>query len=106
MIINSILLSIFQNFLLSSFSSLESFRQFLSLSRILLAISIEFFRHFPFFSILYTYICQYITKHATGVQTIFTKFRAQAELETSKKIKRIHVDEGTEFLKEMKRDWK
>ena len=27
------------------------------------------------------------------------------ELETSKKIKRIRADEGTEFLKEMKRDW-
>jgi len=61
MIINPILLSIFWNFLFSSFSSLESFWHFLSLSRILPAISIEFFRRFPFISILYTYVCQYIT---------------------------------------------
>ena len=53
MIINPILLSIFRNFLFSSFSSLESFRHFPSLSRILPAISVEFFRHFsiPFYTV-------------------------------------------------------
>jgi len=61
MILNLILLNIFQNFLFSSFSSLESFRHFPSFSEILLAIFIEFFQHFPFISILYTHICQYIT---------------------------------------------
>jgi len=53
----------------------------------------------------YRWVAGLRTKHATGVQTIFAKFKAQAKLETGKKIKRIHVDEGTEFLKEMKRDW-
>jgi len=53
----------------------------------------------------YRWVAGLRTKHATGVQTIFAKFKAQAELETGKKIKRIRVDEGTEFLKEMKRDW-
>ena len=60
-IINSNLLSIFQNSLFSFFSFLKSFQHFPFFSKIFLIFSMKFFQYFSLVSILYIYVYQYIT---------------------------------------------